>query len=507
MNRSNFLAITSALILGFIQPPVLGADQNSPPNVLFIVIDDLNDWIGCLEGHPDAKTPNIDQLAKQGVLFTNAHCTAPLCNPSRTSVFSGRMPSTTGVYSNEQWWRPALPGIVTIPEHFKNNGYQVLGGGKVFHHENGSHPPGLWHQFFDQVFDDPFHRQLPGQSHYPPLSWPNGFPLNGIENLRLGKRPPQNSYQDDWGPLNKSDLEMGDGQMVKWAIEKMKEKRDKPLFLTTGIFRPHMPWYAPQSYFDLYDVNTIAEPPLLKDDLNDVPTAGHKFVRSANFDYFRKIGKYREAVEAYLSAISYADALVGHLLAAAQENLDMSNTVVILWSDHGWHLGEKEHWQKNTLWERATRVPLIISAPQVNNSGSLCHRTVSLVDLYPTLIDLCHLTPSDGLDGKSLVPLLRDPELAWKRPAVTTAGQGNHTVRDEHWRLIQYAEGSQELYDHRRDPNEWHNLASDKSHAPTIHRLASWLPKRDAPAALTNEAYEFDHNNYTWTLRGNKSKK
>lgn len=470
------------------------------PNVVFLIIDDLNDWIGCLDGHPDTITPNIDRLAARGTLFTNAHCAAPLCNPSRTAVFTGLNPTSSGIYNNRQWWRPALADVETIPEVLRSHGYRAVGAGKVFHHETGSHPPDLWAVFFDQVFDHPWHVQAPGELKYPAIAWPDGFPLNGIENVRLGKRPPQNPYQDDWGPFDTEDLEMGDGQMVQWVMDEIARPQEKPIFLAAGIYRPHLPWYAPREYFDLFDEDTIALPPRKEGDLDDIPDAGRRFVGSKSYHYFLKIGKYREAVRAYLASVAYADALVGRLVDAIDKSSVAENTILILWSDHGWHLGEKEHWQKATLWERATRVPLIVSAPGYA-AGQRCSRPVSLTDLYPTILDLCGLKRTEPLDGRSLVPLLADPDMAWPHPAVTTMNRGNHSVRDDQYRLIHYQDGSEELYDYETDPNEWNNLADNPAYEEVRNRLREGLPNSEVPEAPDHDAWRFYFEEYRWERR------
>ena len=414
------------------------------PNVLFIALDDMNDWVGYLGGYRGAvHTPNLDRLAKRGVAFTNAHCAAPVCNPSRTAVLTGRRPSTTGIYSNGHWWRPHLRDVVTLPEHFKANGYHVAGGGKVYHHVLGFNPLDQWHEFKPQVQDGHWHFSypVPGQhQRRPGIHWPPGFPLNGIENVRLGKRPPMNFTEFDWGPFDRPDLAMGDGQTVAWAERFLATPREKPFFLAVGIYRPHLPWYAPRKYFDLHPLGKIALPPRKPGDLDDVPTAGRRMAaaRTADFELVVKTGTYRKAVQAYLASISFADALVGRLLSALERGPAAGRTVVVVWSDHGWHLGEKEHWHKMTLWERATRVPFIINLPGAGTNGAMCRRPVSLIDMYPTLIDLCGVANRPGLDGISLKPLLENPNATWNRPALTTYLRGNHAVRDERWRYIRF---------------------------------------------------------------------
>lgn len=475
------------------------------PNVLFIAVDDLNDWVGCLGGCPGrVETPHIDALAAEGMLFTNAHCAAPVCNPSRTAVMTGLRPSTTGVYNNGHWWRPALPDVVTLPEHFGRNGYLVEGGGKVFHHTPGFNPPEQWDTYFHQVFDDPWHRPSPGSAMpVRTLNWPDGFPLNRIDNVAEGRRPPANPLEFDWGPFDKPDAEMGDGRMVEWAVDFLSRGHDRPFFLAAGIFRPHLPWYAPRSYFEQYPLDEIVLPEVPEDDLDDVPEAGVEMARYRGDEWrlLKNRDRWTDAVQAYLASISFADALVGRLIDALHRSPYAANTIIVLWSDHGWHLGEKHHWHKFTLWEEATRVPLIVVAPGVTSPGR-CAQPVSLIDLYPTLVELCGLPARSEFEGESLVPLLADPESGWDRAAVvTTQGPGNHAVRSRDFRYIRYADGGEELYDHRTDPNEWTNLAVDGSRAELIQRLSGYLPASNAPPVPGKNHWSFDPDSYTWQAR------
>jgi arylsulfatase A-like enzyme len=415
------------------------------------------------------------------------------------------MPATSGIYNNGHWWRPHLPNVTVLPKCFKLSGYHVIGGGKVFHHTVGFNPRDSWHQWRPWVQDEHwnFTYPVPGEHQARAgVHWPQGYPLSGIENVRLGKRPPANWREFDWGPLDKDDLDTGDGQLVRWAVEQLKKPAPggKPLFLAAGIFRPHLCWYAPRKYFDMYPLDQIQLPKLKADDLADVPPAGRKMAaaRTMDFELVKKEGQYKKAVQAYLACISFADALVGRLLDALAAGPHAKNTLVVLWSDHGWHLGEKEHWHKMTLWERSTRVPFLLAGPGIP-AGGRCERPVGLIDIYPTLVDLCGLKPpSQKLDGTSLTPLLKNPAAKWNRPALTTYLRGNHTLRDERWRYIRYATGGEELYDHQTDPHEWTNLAADPAHAAVKKRLAQWLPKTDAPNAPSKGAYRFDPKTYTW---------
>jgi len=433
--------------------PLLAADK---PNVLFIAVDDLNDWIGVLSGHPQSVTPHIDRLAARGMLFTRCYCAAPACNPSRAALMTGIRPSTSGVYHNSQPWRAGLPQAVTLPQHFMAHGYRALGSGKIYH---GRFPdPPSWNTFFPSKT-----KQKPSD----PL--PKKRPLNGI---------PQTAHFD-WGPLDVDDSQMGDVQVADWVIQQLGRKQPGPFFLACGIYRPHLPWYVPRKYFDRFDLDGIQLPATRDDDLQDVPAAGIKMARPDR-DHARvlKHKQWPQAVRGYLASISFADTQVGRVLDALDASRYADNTIIVFWTDHGWHLGEKHHWRKFTLWEEATRTPMVIVAPGVAG-GSRCGQPVNLLDIYPTLIELCGLPPRAELEGVSLSPLLNDATARWDRPSLTTHGRNNHAVRSVRYRYIRYADGSAELYDHDVDPQEWHNLAGQPELKSVQARLAAWMPKRN----------------------------
>ena len=434
------------------------------PNVLFIGVDDLRDWVGHLSGHPNAKTPNIDRLAKRGVSFTRAYCSAPLCNPSRISLLTGVAPSKSGVYGNGEKLRQKLPDAVTLMQHFRASGYSVRGAGKIFH----------------------------GTSAYDMDSWDIFFKSSGSKKHRVKRDSslPKSAWVP-WGALACSDDEMLDGINAKWIITELKKPQEKPFFLAYGLTKPHLTWSVPQKYFDLHPLEGIKLPPTKKGDLDDLPAFGKKLAREVydpsgerdfavkpNGDHANVIAnnQWGKAVQAYLATISFADAQIGRVLDALDRSGHADNTIVVLWGDHGWHLGEKDHWRKHALWDVSTRTPLIFSAPRGVAKDKLCQRPVSLIDIYPTLIDLCGLPKRRGLDGQSLKSLLENPERKWDRPVVITYGLNNHAVQTERWRYIRYRDGGQELYDHERDPNEWTNLASIPKYSPQKTKLAKWLP-------------------------------
>lgn len=434
------------------------------PNVLFIAVDDLNDWVGCLRGHPQVKTPNIDRLAARGTLFRNAHCQAPLCNPSRSSILTGLRPSTTGIHG-------LAPGIravketrdrVTLPQHFAANGYSTYSCGKIFH--DGSIAPAKRTNEFQAWGPAP------------------GIPMPPKKFVQT----PDPIRAMDWGVFPERDEDQADWKIADAAIGQLRRMAgEKPFFLAVGFRLPHVPCFASQKWFDLYPEETLMLPAVLKNDRSDVPEFSwflHWKLPEPRLSWLEKAQQWRPLVRAYLASTSFMDSQVGRVLDALEASGHASNTVVVLWSDHGWHLGEKAITGKNTLWERSTRVPLIFAGPGVTK-GAVCDRPAELLDLYPTLVELCGLPPRAGLEGHSLAPQLKDAAAPRPWPAITTHNQGNHSVRSEHWRYIRYADGSEELYDHRNDPNEWSNLVKLATSREIIREHARWLRKTDLPAA------------------------
>lgn len=475
-------AIVAGLVAGFAMVRGGAAETAPQANVLFIAVDDLNDWVGCLGGHPQVQTPHLDRLAARGMLFTNAHCPAPVCNPSRVAVLTGRAPHATGIHDNSVVWHEALGAVATIPGWFRRHGAFVAGGGKINHHMPGFNRAADWDEWFPQVFDGPWQQALAAGLDPDAFRWPEGYPLNRLAAVRDLAKPPDNAREFDWGPLDTDDAAFGDARMVAWAERILRAPPREPFFLAAGIYRPHLPWYAPRRYFDAYPLDTIVPPPVGPDDCDDLPPAGRKMAaaRRGDLELVRAAGKERELLQAYLASITFCDALVGRLVDALDASPARDRTIVVLWSDHGWHLGEKDHLHKFTLWERSTRVPLVVIAPGLTAPGGRCARPVGLVDLFPTLVDLCRLPMPPELDGRSLRPLLAAPDLPWDHPALTTHGRGNHALRDGRYRYIRYADGGEELYDHAVDPHEWTNLAGRPEHAAVRDALAARLPADDA---------------------------
>ena len=458
------------LAIAFCDPGLVGNDR---PNVLFISVDDLNDWIGCLGGHPQAKNPNIDRLAASGVLFTNAHCCAPACNPSRTAIMTGISPHKSGLYDNGQNMREILPDAELLPKSFSRHGYWSAGSGKLLHY------------FIDAQSWDVYHPPKATENPFPRTLYPEQRPVN------LPRGGPWQYVETDWAALEATDKEFGGDWLVsQWIADQLQKKHEKPFFLACGIYRPHEPWFVPKKYFDLFPLNEIQLPPGYKeDDLKDLPPEGQKRGPNRYFDHIKKHQQWKPAIQGYLASIAFADAMVGRVIQALDQGPHRDNTIVVLWSDHGWHLGEKQHWQKYTAWRACTRVPLMIRAPKGTpglttgtQSGTRCDQPVNLISLFPTLLDLTGLPPQKSNDGPSLVPLLKNPSTDWPHVSITYLSEpGSYGLSAQGSRLLHYAGGDEEFYDIKKDPYEWNNLATEPRFADTIEGLRKLAPTVFAP--------------------------
>lgn len=459
----------------------LDTDRDPPYNVLFIAVDDMNDWVSLLGGHPQARTPNLEALARQGAMvFQNAHCPGPVCGPSRSALLSGFMPSRTGIYGNSQNMLDCklVQDHPTLPEYFHLHGYETLSRGKIFHAHAGpgGRDRGQW-----------------AFSHW--VAGPGGV---GVDRSRLTSRdknlirgqpgPPTQFSQGSgsefaWGPTRGKLEETGDYQTALWAANELRQPRSTPFFLAVGLFRPHLPFFVPQEFFDLYPLKEFQVPEYRLDDLNDIlkPNGQPKFSPSQDFLWLQQNQLMAEAARAYLAALSYADACLGVILKGLEQSPQRERTIVIIWGDHGWHLGEKLRYRKATGWSESTRVPLIVRMPEMTQRQD-CHRLVNLIDLYPTLVDLCGLPDRSILDGRSFKPLLSDPLQSWQATTVTIHGEGNASVRHERWRYIRYADGTEELYDLNQDPQEWDNLArsADPEVVQAMQMLRQQVPTQFA---------------------------
>jgi arylsulfatase A-like enzyme len=441
---------------------VKAADSTNKPNVLLIIADDLNDWIGPMKGHPQAQTPNLDKLAARGVTFMNAQVCGPICNPSRASFMTGRRPSTTGIYDNQQPAMAHIPRGVAINDYVRKFGYESLGAGKIYHYRN------YRAEDWDKVV---FHTDdtLPGHEA---IRRPGPFGYRMFTEAE--PKEPFNEQRDE--------AKLTDAQSVSWCIEQLTAaERKNPFFMVCGVHRPHTPWDVPKKYFDLYPLESVQMPVVQTNDLADVPAAGVAFANPEGVHAnILKAGVWRDRVRAYLAAISFADAQIGRLLDALEKSQHHDNTLIVFVSDHGWHLGEKEHWAKSALWRQATRVPLIWSVPGLTKPATKCSRAVDLSCLFPTLCELTGIPVPKHAEGISIKPLLANPAAQWKQPAITTHLKGNHAITTEEWRYIRYADGSEELYNAKTDPNEWTNVAAKPELAGVKKELAKSLPSINA---------------------------
>lgn len=475
-----------------------------------IAIDDQNDWLGCLGGHPQVQTPHLDALAARGTLFTNAHCQAPLCNPSRASLMTGLRPSTTGIYGLAPGIRAveSLKKHVTLPQELMKHGYYTYACGKVYH--DGSMRPGSVSTAAANASDKgegqekknaanpsgkakpspavPGTRNAPaGNANLPPEFTEVGpapgmpKPPQTIAKLTIEGRHPAM----DWGVFPEKDEDQADWKIADAAIAKLETApKDKPWFIAAGFRLPHVPCYASKKWFDLYPDNaTLQMPPVKEDDRADLPPFAsylHWRLPEPRLKTLQLLDEWRPLVRGYLASISFMDSQCGRLLKALEKSGQLENTIVIVWGDHGWHLGEKGITGKNTLWERSTRVPFIWAGPGIT-AGARCSSPAELLDVFPTLLEMTGLPPRSDLEGHSLARQLKDASAPREHPAITTHNQGNHTIRTRYWRYIHYADGSEELYDEQSDPNEWTNLASDPKYASQKADLAKYLPKVDVP--------------------------
>jgi arylsulfatase A-like enzyme len=428
----------------------LQLSASDKPNVLFIAIDDLNIWVTHLGGHPQAITPNIDRLAARGITFENAFCAVPACEPSRAALMSGQRPWSTGAYLNgDQWMEIFEPGQ-GLSARFKEAGYHTVGAGKIYHS--------------DERFES---------------EWTDYMDSSAYSNT--GNVPKNQGYHE---PLlmDIKDEDISDWHVVDWCIEQMNTKSDKPEFIAAGLHKPHLPFAVPRKYYEAFPLEDIQLPPFLENDLDDVPPAGVKMAgQDDDYKKFQESGLWKAAVQSYLATCAYTDMNVGRLIDALDKSPIADNTIVVLWGDHGWSLGEKKHFRKFALWEEPTQMPYVWVVPGMTKAGTRSSAPVDLMSVYPTLCELAGLKIPENVEGVSLTPLFENPYRHWAIPAITTHGRGNHAVRSDRWRYIRYANGDEELYDHSKDPHEWTNLSTDSKLNPVKTRLSAWLPNEEVP--------------------------
>ena len=467
--------------------PVIAETPAGPPNVLFLAVDDMNDFVGCLESRPSAITPNIDRLAARGVCFTNGHTCGVFCAPSRAAIFSGQYGSTTGCYTTPNYF-VHHPEIESLQVSFAKAGYSTLGAGKLFHHLAGAIDQRGWTTFF-------LRNQFQREGGWALESWssdtpvPQPFPASVYNN---GKEITGGLFLE-WGAIpNDQEEKMADTIRANWAVEQLKQTHDKPFFLACGFYAPHYPNYCPQKYFDLYNRDAIETTAFKEDDLADLPDKirrQRQNRKALHFDKLVAMGAWKDALHGYLACTSYADAMVGRILDALESSRYAENTIVVLWSDHGYHLGEKGQWGKHTLWERISNVPFVWAGPGVAK-GKRTDTTVSLIDIYPTLVEQCDLPiPHQELEGESLASTLMHPDQAKDRTVyLPYINPGEYTVMNRDWRFIHYDDNNQELYNVSNDPHEWNNLARDPQYAGVIASLRHSAPTEFADPEPTFNA-------------------
>ena len=493
--------------------------QNQP-NVLFISIDDLNDWTGKLGGNNQVLTPNLDKLSDQGVLFTNAHASMAVCIASRNSLLSGLHPTTTGWYAlngdqkaMNTSYNKVMAGKKMLPELFRDNGYKTFAAGKVFH--TGTND-------FDELEGKLWDDELPkykatlreidyqrgeGYGGYKFYPFPKeGSQLNRFYGDKLG-----GGHSLSGGPLDEEDMPNGnmfDELIAEYAIDKLQQNHEQPFFLSVGFVRTHVPYTAPREYFEMYDANQIKLPDVPLNEMKDIPLMGkaiafnygiptmgdYQAVKGMGDDYWRHL------IHSYLACVTFVDDQLGRVLKALESSQYANNTIIVLWSDHGQSMGEKMNFRKMSLWEESTHVPMYIVDPNTSVAGQTSHAPVSLLDLYPTLVDLCELPEQKHLEGHSLLPLLKAPNSDWSIPVVSNWRYKNYAIRTENYRYIQYRDGSEEFYDHTKDPKEHHNIIDDKCYKKIIRAHKKWIPKHAAlPVGTTKwEGDEIERKMEAW---------
>ena len=434
------------LTLLFISLLLSNVSADDRPNVLFIAVDDLNHWVSHLGRNSQAKTPNIDRLAAMGTTFTNAHTAVPACEPSRCALMSGRRPWVSGCYKNGHTWRKYQKPGEGLSAQFLKAGYYVSGAGKIYHQMIALEEE--WSDYMDRG----------------PLS------LNGRGVAK------HDGYHNNKTFPNLKDEDIVDWHTVDYCVERLSKKRKKPYFIACGLYKPHLAFVVPRKYYKDFPLDKIKLPPHIENDLDDIPPAGVKMAGpQADHAKFLKSGRWKAAIQSYLATCAYTDMNVGRLLDAFAKSPDRENTIIVFWSDHGWSLGEKQHWRKFALWEETTRIPMIWVAPGVTRPGTRCSQPVDTMSIYPTLCSLTRIEKPGHVSGHDISPLLRNPESQWPYPAITTHGRGNHAVRTASERYIRYADGSEEYYDHSKDPYEWNNLAATSD----LTRFKQWLPEKE----------------------------
>jgi len=435
------------------------------PNVLFLICDDLNCDLGCY-GHPQVESPNIDQLAQQGVRFENAYCQFPLCGPSRASFMTGMYPDQTLIHRNAIYIREHVPNVKTMSQMFRDNGYFATRVGKIYHYNVPKH--------------------IGTGGHDDPYSWNQTFNPRGRdvddEELIFSLRPGSYGGTLSWLAADGTDEEQTDGIAANIAVEQLKKfaASKEPFFMAVGLYRPHTPYVAPKNYFEKYPTKQVQVPQIPDGYLETIPVPARKSVTRKKDQVNLPDKLARQAIQAYYASITFADAQLGKILSALQETGLDENTVIVFTSDHGYHMGEHGHWQKTTLFENAARVPMIIAGPGVLAKGQTALSPAEMVDFYPTLADLCGLKAPASISGVSQLPTLKDASVASRDSALTQYANG-YSLRTPRYRYTEWGEGGNqgvELYDHKSDSAEMQNLGSDPATADIRAKLSEQLHER-----------------------------
>ena len=457
-------------------------NKKEQPNILFIAIDDINDWVSPLRGNTQAITPSMDKFTKQGaVVFKNAVCAAPICGPSRSSLLSGFLPSTSGVYGNahNMLYSDIVKENATLPEYFSKNGYHTLANGKIFHKHGTANGTDFGHWAFNEFARARRYNNDPvDKTKY--TSSKAGI-INGVKNENFKNKNAKLS----WGPTTDPFKETVDYMVADWARSQLKRDFDKPFFMGVGFIKPHLPWIVPQEFFDLYKLDEIVPPVVNETDLDDIltPDGNKAYKPTGEYKWVKKHGLEKDATRAYLASISYVDACLGMVVDALEQSKYANNTIVVVWGDHGWHLGEKQRYLKNTTWLEAVKTPLFVRVPGLKKA-IVVDKNVSLIDLYPTLIELSGLPKKENLDGHSFASLIDNPQAKWDYPGITITQDGTSVLLGK-WHYMITVTGTEQLYNIDEDPLEWKNLSTDQKYNHIVTDLKKWVPvKRKKPSKL-----------------------
>ncbi|GAB1416141.1 hypothetical protein MASR2M117_15470 [Paludibacter sp.] len=483
-NKLICLGIAPCLMLNPVQGEIQKTNTEKP-NVLFIIMDDMCDWVGFLGGHDQVISPNLDRLANRGIVFSNAYTAVPLSNPSRTALLTGIQPFVSGIYNNDHKISdfPIVNNSLFMPQHFKNNGYETIMSGKVFHTKPSN-------DVLNKMWDDK-------------TNMDGGYgPWIVNQTLPESLQSKWNNFEAKTGP----DTDFPDVRNSQKIISFINQTRNKPFFAAMGFYRPHIPYTAPKRYFDMYDVDTIRVPETIPNDLDDLPNYAKNFIKNSSYhSLLKSTGNcYQQMVRAYLACVSFADDRIGMILDALDASPYGNNTWIVLVGDNGYHLGQKERWGKTALWREACHVPFIIVPPKTNTSlqSGICKTPVSLIDIYPTLVEACNLPSvgNDQLDGNSLMPLLQNPEAQWNTPCISTYLPGNFVIHQNEWNYIRYANGSHELYNIEEDEDEFTNLAGKTEYKYMVDSLGKFLPS-DWNTGIPEDTVAFvseDISSHSW---------